>query len=421
MPGIICLLREAEWEEDVHPRDERGRFSPSNGSGVADIKARMSEGVDRIASGPSKAKDVGPGKVATRHTQKIMDNVASEMSRFEKYLAPDANARMHDIRSVLGAAIVKAIPEMRDANAKALNDLAVESVRRIAFQEAESAKQQFTDHGVRHIEGNLSRQQSILDAFEAAGHKVSGRDRLLAVFAMVNHDLGYAHADVVKGGLGGVKASGKHPETSALIAESERSRWDEGKLFSGKEWDGAVRAISSHASTELDKNDLVATSTRLADNLSLFASEKLPSAFKYVPGGDAALVRMGKAALAGDSKTFAAEKKALGNALQKADLDPRLKRDLAAGLSQVTEMTPKFTMGVLAGEMIGVSPSKKAGAVIDITVMHNKRDAMLQKVFDMGQAKVRGFLKDNGVKDFSKCEHVLGGVVRLRVTGGQCK
>jgi hypothetical protein len=173
--------------------------------------------------------------------------------------------------------------------------------------------------------------------------------------------------------------------------------------------------IDTHDSTELDKEDVLASSVRLADNLSLFSQEKLPGMFQYVDGGASYLMKLGDAARKNDTEAFTATRDKLYIAIDNANLSGGLKRDLKASVKELSYVTPKFTLGVLAGEISKISRDEGGQAVVEIH--HNQFDAFLQKYFDMGQKQAHKLLGDYGYTDFSATEYDLGGVVKIRVVG----
>ena len=89
-----------------------------------------------------------------------------------------------------------------------------------------------------------------------------------------------------------------------------------------------------------------------------------------------------------------------------------MKRDMKAGVRDITFLTPKYTMGVLAGE---ISSIKNEKGRIAITIDHNEFDALMQRHFKMGQSQVKGLLKAYGHTSFRKKVYNLGPHAVLRV------
>lgn len=288
-----------------------------------------------------------------------------------------------------------------------LDYMLIDSIKKLVFQEIESNRQQFTDHGIRHLVKNVKMQNKILDTFVIQGMNVTARERLLGRFIMVNHDIGYATPLVRKGGFRGILASGDHPLYSTKIAFEQKRLWDIGKVFTEHEYHRALRIIRTHDSTSTSIYDVLALSTRLSDNMSLFQAEKLSGMFRYIPQGRQKLLAMAKAAKKGDKKTFNKLRDYVYKKIDAAQgLSGNLKRDLKAGISEMSLMSPKFTLGVLGGEVTQV----KAGvdALVHVVVKYNEIDTVLQKVFDMGQYQTRKLLKDYGITAFDKNTYLIG-------------
>jgi hypothetical protein len=389
-----------------------------------DIEAQMKKNLREIGAGAPKLNTV-EGKLDKANVDKIIDNMKKELDTYSSYLAGDTSLRMRDymdhMRNVLGS------KDLRGQDAKNIDDLMRDSVQRIVHQEVESNRQQFTDHGIRHIVGNILRQDQI--AMTMANGHVSGMDRLTGAFIMVHHDVGYTVPLVREGGERGVRISGDHKKFSEKILGEQKSRWDEGNgVFDSARFDSILKNVGTHDASTIDSKDIIGTSTRLSDNLALFNNEKLPGMFRYVQGGQRSIIAMGNAAKGTYNKekkkyewdstnveAFEAERKKLYTNIDAANLNPALKRDLKASVKEISYMTPKFTLGVLAGEISGI---KKTAGKINIDIEFNAYDKLLQNYFDMGQKQAKKLLEDYGHKDFTKATYDLGNGVILNLIGG---
>jgi len=342
----------------------------------------------------------------------IRKNMNNELHSYSSYLAGDTALRARDYVDQFHKALYQGTQDgsLKGVNAKDLDALGLDSVRKLIHQEVESNRQAFTDHGIRHIEGDTSRALKIA---EALNPKMTGKEALMVNFAMVNHDVGYTVPLIRAGGLRGVMITKDHPEFSEKIAKQQESQWNQDKIFSKDEYNKITDAIRTHDSTDIKGGNFL-TAVRVSDNLSLFNEEKLPSMFKHVSGGDGILVQMGKAAKNDDKKGFEALRDYLHGKIDKANLNENLKRDLKAATKEISYVTPKFTLGVLAGYVSGV---KKSGDKVDITIKHNAYDAKMQKIFDMGQKQVKKFLSDYGITEYDKTEYDIGGKINLKIEG----
>jgi len=339
----------------------------------------------------------------------IKKNAMAELKSMANYLAGDTALLAGSMVQRVSDILEKHKDEFKDAKAEDMDALVTDFVRKVMFQEIESNRHQFTDHGIRHIVNNIDTQQRILDVLGSHGEKITGRDRLLGIFTMVNHDVGYTHPLVRDGSI---KASHEHKEYGEKVAKEQKGTWDEGKVFTPEEYDRATDYIRTHDAGDMEykgKFDPVAASTRLADNLSLFASEKLPSVFKYVNGGQNLLTQMGRSAGDKDYEKFDELRGKLYKQIDGQDnIGKNLKRDLKAATADLNYLTPKFSMRALAGEITDINHGGDQSAV-NIKIKHNDFDVFLQNHFDMGQKALRGFLEDNGIKPpYDKKSYEIG-------------
>ena len=352
--------------------------------------------------------------MTSENIERIDENVYALMKSAQGYLSKDTTFKMNDFIR-LGRKLMYKNPTLE---AGIVNEMMLDSVMKLFFQEVESNRQQFTDHGIRHIVKNITTQSRMLDSLAQAGVEIGDRDRLMAYFIMVNHDMGYTAGAVRQGGIEGIKASSKHLKYSVDIMREQKEIWDVGHLFTEEEFERVCEIIGSHDSTSLDMTDPVAFTTRLSDNLAMFHAEKLPSMFKYVEGSVPLLQAMGLDAKNEDKESFAKHRDELFGLVDKSNIDENLKRDLKMGVNEISMMTPKFTMGTLAGELADIRSGKDC--VMAVTIDFNEFDEFLQQYFDMGQNQLKKLLKAYGITEFDKSEYVLGQmggrpIVKIRV------
>lgn len=405
---------------------------PSFDNGSASSKENrnhMMSNLKTIEVGGGLQDAVG-GMMNRDNARFVINNMKARLSSFTAYLAGDTVDRMHSVISRMESTLSNNSKEFSGINARDMDLMGQDFVNRLVHQEIESNRQQYTDHGIRHIQSNIETQSKILDALESQGEKFSGKEKLLSLFIMVNHDIGYTTPEVRKGGSEGVKASVKHKEFSAAILAQEKSTWDVDKIFSAQEYDRALNIVSRHDEPKLDVSDSLHLATSVADNLAMFAKEKLPSMFKYIKGSETLLVRMGgvaktwKESNSGSTKAnaqrrYSIYKKRLEHLVDGSKLNENLKRDLKAGVREINFLTPKFAMGTLAGEVTGIRASKHA--MIDVSVKWNKYDAMLQRYFDMGQRQMKKLLESYGQsgvatqKEYSMGSNKGKAILRIKV------
>lgn len=327
----------------------------------------------------------------------ISANMKFQARMFREYLAPDTQLLLQDYIHYYTGLAEKLNPAR--INVDTVNRLGLDSVRKLVMQEIESNRQQFTDHGIRHLVGNIKRQSEYLGLIQKelgpGGDPVF--DHFMAQFIMINHDIGYTTPLVRAGGFRGVMASSKHKWWSEKILAEQKDLWDVGKIFSEAEYKRILNIVASHDATDLSLDDILAFTTRLSDNTSLYAKEKLPAAFKNVPNGEQILMDMHAAMDQKDMAAFTKARDALNKAIDDApDINPFLKRDMKAGVQQLSIQSPKFTSGVLGGDISEIYSSAKS--VITIDVQHNAWNEYMAKFFDFGQRQLVKLMDDYGAK-----------------------
>jgi DNA topoisomerase IB len=374
----------------------------------ADVTSQMNEDLAKFNLKQAKHTTVA-GLLTSEAIETITDNARAELSKYNSYLAGQTNDMCHYFINHMER-IFRGVPNIK---AEYLDAMMIDSIRKLVFQEIESNRQQFTDHGIRHLVGNIQRQDALATAMQ--GVKPIAAKRLMAAFIMINHDIGYTTPLIRSGGLRGVMVSGDHKHFSEKILQEQRNIWNENKIFTPEQYDSICAIVDDHDSTVIDPKNILKTTTSLADNLSLFASEKLPGMFAHVEGGKLLLTELGEAAKKDNKEWFNEIQAKLYNQIDKANISGQLKNDLKASVKEISFVTPKFTMGVLAGEITNIE-REEGKAVVDIE--YNEFDGFLQKMFDMGQSQTKKLLKDYGITDFTKNEYDLGGLLKLRVAGG---
>jgi len=385
-----------------------------HGSGIKghrtyrEVNSQKTKNLQEIAKGKAKRTAV-EGAISTTNIKDVIKNMRNEADLYTDYLAPDTAVRMRDFISSYESILYEGTrnKEFKAIQAKDLDDFGIDAVQKMMHQEIESNRLSFTDHGIRHLEGNTQRQLELLDQMG----NPSAMDKLSAIAIMTNHDMGYTIKSVRDGGDPG---GGVHQKASGEMFDEQKSQWNEDKIFTEKQFNRISEAIKTHDSTEFSHDNLL-TSTRISDNLALFAKEKLPSIFKYVKGGSSDLVAMGKAASKKDNIAFESARNSLYKKIEASPMNENLKRDLRAGTATINLMTPKFSLGVLAGEISSIKGDKKGHASIEI--QYSAWDSFLQGHFDMGQKQTKKLLGDYGVTDFTQTDYDLGGVLKLKVVG----
>jgi hypothetical protein len=370
----------------------------------AEISSQMHKNLGEISKKELQHKPL-EGNVNEANAGHIADTMRDEISKYVSYLAGDTTDLMHRLTNLVEK-VIGDDDAFKDVSAQDMQLLGMDIVRKLVHQEAESNRQTFTDHGIRHIVGNILYQNEMLGELGKQGVEITPRDRLMAIFVQVNHDVGYTVPFVREGGQFGLDATKMHPQFSEKIAREQKGLWNEDHIFNAQEYDHAMSIIRQHSKSSLDVSDPILLTTQIADNTSLFSKEKLPPLFHKVPEGRELLTKMGVAAAAKDNAQFDMYRDQLHDAIDKCSFSPNLKRDLKAAIGNMNYLTPKFTLGIMAGEIHKVGRS--ADAMIEVRVKYNEFDSFLQEMFDMGQGQTKKLLADYGVTDYNQTEYKLG-------------
>ena len=374
----------------------------------SEIKTDMTKELGKISMGKEAKVYEVSGKMSPKNADNIIKNAISTTKLHEDYLCGRTANLMRDHIDRL-ADLIKD-PAFADVDSKDMDAFVNDSVQKLMYQEVQSNRQQYTDHGIRHIAGNIDRQEQIMNQMG----DTDPREKLMAIAIMINHDVGYDTPLIREGGFRGIVLTSSHPEMSAKIFDEQRDQWNKDKIFSSEEYDRMKEIIKTHDSVELDRNDILATSTRLSDNLSLFSAEKLPGVFQYVPNAKEILVDMANAAKHKDSALFEEFRNELWDNLEKTQLSTNLKRDLKAATRELNLMTPKFNIGTLAGQLEDISYDPDEDK-LNVNIRYNEFDHFLADKFEMGQRQTYKLFDAYGVKDFSKDEYDLGEFVHIKI------
>jgi len=396
---------EVDYSKDTRAFESISETELLNQATRKDIYRQMQrnlQGVSRKVNVPNELK----GPMGDEAVSIIAEDMRSELSLYTSWLAGDTTDLMHLYINQFEKTLKAAAPEFANSKASDLQALGIDTIRKLIHQDIESTRQTFSDHGIRHIVGNILYQNKMIDVLNKEGIPVTPKEKLMGMFVQVNHDIGYTVPIVRSGGKNGAVASGKHPAFSEKVLKEQKHLWNEGKIFTEDDYNRILNITKLHQKTTLSLEDPVLFTTQIADNTSMFSKEKIPPLFQYIDGSREILTDMGLAAKSGDKEWFEQSKTELYKRVDASNFNKNLKRDLKAAVASINQMTPKFTMGILAGELQGVSSS--TDAVIEIKVKHNEYDAFLSQYLDMGQKKLRSLLSDYGITEYNKTEYRLG-------------
>jgi len=277
-----------------------------------------------------------------------------------------------------------------DVDPEDRHKLVQHAIDTLAVQDNESYGRQLGDHGINHIRGNIDAAMQMLS--EHPGED-SSADKAKVFISSIYHDTGYlappSHDFIDEG----------HPRWSMQHYDANVRPMIEDAL--GSTFAGDVsHVIRTHDSTDVDwSGDVVGTSIRMADNTSLFQKEKLPPVFRYVPGNIALLEKAATKEISID----VAKTRMLEN-IDKTSFAPKIKSELRRGVKEISPATPKFTLGMLGGD---ITKFKWRGDHMTVHMRANRRASVWQKLLDLGQRQFGKFAEAYGVdpKDFMQDLH----------------
>jgi SPP1 gp7 family putative phage head morphogenesis protein len=359
----------AKWQGR---REEWGKLPVGQRDNLADAENSVKSRVSELLKGVPERPNTGD----------LSKDLETRIGQLSDRVHPQAADRMktvvRDYTNLMNEAGVK--PEHQHA-------LAMEAVDHLAAQESETMSRQLGDHGVAHIKGDIDVAMQTLNALPT---KSTAQDKLAAYTACIYHDTGYL------------------TEPSRSFLDEGHPRWSEqyyntnikptvAKALGDRAANEVSHIIRTHDATDMDWNsDSVASSVRLADNLAVFHREKLPPVFRYVNGNIDVLKDLG----AGKIDKATANERMVAN-IDKSNLTDKVKSQLRLGAKEVSEYTPKVTLGMLGGTLTGIK--YKEGTVV-AEVKESKKATEINKLGDFGQNQLAKLAKtfDADPKQFQK-------------------
>lgn len=278
-----------------------------------------------------------------------------------------------------------------------------ESVKRLIHQEIETRGRSLGDHGIRHVATNCKSSLEMLNELQGSGIKITGKQKLMAIATMVDHDIGYT---VGEAGTSSAKG-GTHKQNSKDLSDQEPERMD--NLF-GKEDGTKIRdMILTHDDPELDwEKDPVTSAVRLADNTSLFGKEKVQDLFLRSPKATALACKLRLAAEAKpDDKALQEDiKKQMHEVIEGDEFEDGDRELLHAQVNEMNEDKYSTTIDILSrfsGKMEGFK-FDSAKKMMNVNMRYSSEGQMVDQLFgdavacrqfdkmakDLGGAPVRG-------------------------------
>ena len=394
--GISADRLQGGSELDLHntPRSPHRLHDPRVGQGREDAFKRMTheqkleagqvhriddemrEALDRLTGGAAEAgaELSDPGDVLDTQAWTVLaNNLDRHLDEHAAYIPKDADRRL---RRVMQRQLQLFHEVGMDVDPRALDAYLRKAINAVAYQEVSTWQRQMGDHGVRHITEDMELADDMLGSLQEAIGNVSAEDRLLASVSLLFHDIGYTAGAARES----IPATSYHHQYSA---EYVRTSPEINAVFSPEQVEKMRSWVETHDGSKIDwAEDPVGSSIRLADNLSLFAREKLPALFRYVPGAVRELKAMGEDIVAGETRRISRRKAKLRQLVDGAKLSDPMKEGLLGAVDRVFSKSPKFTLGMLAGERM--SPTFD-GKTMHVPVRFSGYAKTLQSLFDLGQ------------------------------------
>lgn len=295
-------------------------------------------------------------------------DIGERVKQAKDYLAADGGEKIQGTAEEFHSVLSQI--DMPEADRRAL---VMEATDALIAQEHETYARQLGDHGITHIRNDIETAAQVLKAMPGED---TAEDLAQVYTASIFHDTGY-------------------------LTEPSRALMDEGHpRWSGEHYDENIRPIvektlgkraagqistmiRTHSDSSMDwSNDPLNSVVRLADNTSVFHGEKLPALFKLVPDNIPVLDDL----YSGKISVAQAQTKLLANMQQIGDFSPKVISQLKKAVAEVGGMTPKFTLGMLGGEVEGISWHKDHPL---FTLRRNKKYDHLHSMLDLGQRQFK--------------------------------
>ena len=298
-----------------------------------------------------------------------------------------------------------------------LDEFIREDLKRIIHQEVETRGRSLGDHGMRHVAGNVRSSLDMMGELQQHGVPITGKQKLMAIAVMANHDLGYTVGEVATD----IRQGKRHVEQSKALADEESERYD--KIFGAADGKKIRDVIATHDSADIDwDKDPMASAVRLADNTALFGKDKVQDLFIRSPKAVklAAKLRMAAEMVPSDYDEKTADPEiqkrvAKSKELQKSikeqlhdtveEMDVETLSDAVALHAQIDEMsegkfsTSRDVLSRLSGKLKGFSfdPDRK---MMKVDMAYSPEGEMMQELFgdDVAAAQFDKFAKDMKAK-----------------------
>ena len=430
-----------ETTEEEKPEEEKLKKSPKEkpkndysqeNVGIKQFRGNMNNNLEFVArSDIEETKNTSTDPISKdnvdQFTESMVNNVSSVMKKYgTDLLSPETNKRLASQVANTFETVQEAVKDgsLGDVSQADLDEYLREDMKRLIHQEIETKQRSLGDHGIRHVVSNASNTYDMLSKLKDSGVKITGRDMLMALSIQSNHDIGYtvgdSGADAAKGGA--------HKDNTRKVLDEEKDRYQ--KIF-GDDSDKFIEIAHHHDSPEIDwKNEPVASSVRLADNLSLFGQDKVQDLFIRSPK---AMKMAGKLRLAIEAKKPEAIQSIVDNLHshidQFEDASETDKKLLHGSIDEMTKtdfglnFTVKDILARYSGRLKGFSYDAENDEM-DVEMAYVPESEMLDELFgdELSAKKFNSFAEDMGADSpIGKKSEInfggKGGKVKVNING----
>lgn len=395
--GLMAASKElhasVKWNRENQPRDPKG--TPTGGQWT-DTGAQESTGpgtMDDFTKLPIGDRNAAFQKLTREHRDALADPRNTIPARMDELLGPDRPftnlqdyvASYADVLPAENQKLIIAFMDNVHTDARAAGMGAEDALhmqhaltRMVIAQDYEAASRTLGDHGIHHLNGDVTMAKEILGVLPSNVNTPG--NRLLMSVVAATHDMGYM------------------TPPSRNFLDLDHPRWGQQyfnahmgpilEKYMGKDWVTlASTMIGAHDSPSLEwESHPERSAFSLSDNLALFHKEKMPPMLRHVPENINVLVKLA------DGKVDVASAKELmrANIEKAAYLSPKLKAAFGHAVGEVSGVLPKFTLGMVGAHYKGVTWNKADNAV-EVHMERGAANEGLAKVLDLGQRQFKKF------------------------------
>ena len=258
-----------------------------------------------------------------KFTDTLKHTTGSVLKKYEKGLSATTHKLLYEHVDNYISALKEGISDgsLKNISERDLDEFIRHDLKIQLHQEIETKRRSVGDHGIRHNSTNAKNAVTILTELQKGGVKVTGKDKLMALAIMANHDVGYTVGDAATSG-----AKGKtHKVNSGILVRQNREFFE--KVFNKEDVDKMVGVverdengkekldekgrpiekvrglIQHHDDMLLDwENAPLASAITLSDTTALFGQDKVQDLFIKSPKAMNLACKLRLAATTGDSE-----------------------------------------------------------------------------------------------------------------------